>query len=278
MVRDRGGKPVADAQVSLFTKDTRTETAANGQGEFKLETPAGKPFCVVVRPADFRVNGSYYDKNPSNLNQTMIRLTEPAEKLALRPILAKEEREKILKRLFEPFKQKLVKSTDTQEKVMALQSLTGVAPDFVTEFLEKNPLQPAPDNEMLLTQVAMKRVSQNPEEAEELIGRMNQGRRNPWRMASSLTRCPRRRRAKAGDPRRGAGRGKGREVAGVSRRSTWASRETVIYARREGPRHDPFARGGENRRTACQRAAFAGFARGSFATDLCASTCPRPWP
>src|SRR5581483_10177945 len=99
----------------------------------------------------------------------------PAEKLALRPILPKEERAKMLKRLFEPFKRKLAQSTNTEEKVMALQSLTGVTPDFVTEFLDKNPLQPAMYNEMLLTQVAMRKVAQNPEEAEELIGRLKQG-------------------------------------------------------------------------------------------------------
>src|SRR5581483_12248989 len=116
---------------------------------------------VVVRHADFRVQGCYYDKNPPNLNQTMMRLTEPAEKLALRPILPKEERAKMLKRLFEPFKRKLAQSTNTEEKVMALQSLTGVTPDFVTEFLDKNPLQPAMYNEMLLTQVAMRKVAQN---------------------------------------------------------------------------------------------------------------------
>ena len=92
VVRDRAGKPIADAQVSFFTKETRTETATNGAGKFQLEIPVGKPFCVIVRHADFRAAGFCYDKSPPNLNQTMIRVTEPDEKLALRPSLSKEER------------------------------------------------------------------------------------------------------------------------------------------------------------------------------------------
>jgi len=268
VVRDRGGKPVADAQVSLFTKDTRTETAANGQGEFKLETPAGKPFCVVVRHADFRVNGSYYDKNPSTLDQTMIRLTEPAEKLALRPILAKEEREKMLKRLFEPFKQKLVKSTDTQEKVMALQSLTGVAPDFVTEFLEKNPLQPAMYNEMLLTQVAMKRVSQKLEEAEELIGRLNQGAQKSMAYGLLVDALPEKARARKLEILAEALVGARAEKSPEFRAVALGQVAKRLFMLGEKDRATTLLREGEKIANGLSTSAFAGFARASFATDL----------
>src|SRR4029077_16160849 len=145
-------------QVALFSPETRMETAANGQGEFKLEIPEGKPFCVVVRHPDFRVAGSYYEKNPAHLDQTLLRRSERGARLARRPILSKEEREKTLQRLLERVRQKFAKTTGTQEKVMALQSLTRVAPDFVTDFLDKHPLQSTQDIEMLLAQAAMKKT------------------------------------------------------------------------------------------------------------------------
>jgi protocatechuate 3,4-dioxygenase beta subunit len=268
VVRDRGGKPIGHAMVSLFATDTRTETTTNGQGEFKLETPAGKPFCVVVRHPVFRVDGSYYDRNPSNLNQTMSRLTEPAEQLALRPILAKEEREKILKRLFEPFKQKLVKSTNTQEKVTALQSLTGIAPEFVTEFLDKNPLQPAMYNEMLLTQVAMKRVSQNPEEAEELIGHMGQGAQKSMAYGLLVDALPEKARARKLEILAEALVGARAEKSPELRAVALGQVAKRLFLLGQKDRATTLLREGEKIANSLSTSAWVGFARASFATDL----------
>jgi len=267
VVRDRAGKPIAEAQVALFAKDHRTETAANGHGEFKLEIPAGEPFCVVVRHPDFRVTGSHYDKNPPNLNQTMARLTEPDEKLALRPMLAKDERERMLKRLFEPFKQKLAKSTDPDEKVRALQSLSGVAPNFVTEFLDKHPLQPM-YNEMLLTQVAMKRASQSPEEAEELIGRMNQGAQKSLAYGMLVDALPEKARARKLEILAEALVGARAEKSPEFRAITLGQIAKRLWVLGEKDRAAALLREGEKIANGLSTNAFAGYARGCFATDL----------
>ncbi len=275
VVRDRGGKPIADAMVSLFAKDTRTETVTNGQGEFKLEVPAGKPFCVIARHPDFRVDGSYYEKNPPNLNQTLVRLTEPGVRFARRPILSKEEREKTVKRLLEPIKQKLAKSTDTQEKVTSLQSLTCVAPDFVTEFLDKNPLQPAIYNEMLSAQVARKRASQNPEEAEELIGRMEQGAQKSLAYGQLVDALPENARAHKLDILAEALVGARAEKSPDFRAVALGEVARRLYVLGEKDRATTIFREGEKIANGLPTSAFAGYARGAFATDLALIDLPK---
>ena len=267
MVRDRAGKPIADVQVILIAKDARTETATSSQGELKLETPVGKPFCVVVRHPDFRAAGTYYEKQPPDLNHTMARLGEPGEKLALRPALAKAERDKMLTRLIEPFKQKLAKSTSTQEKLMALQSLTGPAPEFVTEFLEKHPLQPQ-YNEMLLTQVAMKRVSHNPEEAEELIGRMKPGAQQSMAYGMLADALPEKARARKLEILAEALVGARAEKSPEFRAISMGKVATHLWLLDDKDRATKLLREAEKIANGLSTSAFAGYARGCFATDL----------
>jgi protocatechuate 3,4-dioxygenase beta subunit len=268
VVRDRAGKPIAGAQVALFSLDTRMETAANGQGEFKLEIPAGKPFCVIARHPDFRVAGSYYEKNPSHLDQTLLRLSEPGTKLARRPILSKAEREKTLKRLLERVRQKLAKAADSQEKVMALQSLTGVVPDLVTDFLDKNPLQPAQDNEMLLAQAAMKKASQNPEEGEELIGRMEQGAQKSLAYGRLVDALPETARARKLEILAEALVGARAEKSPELRAVALGEAAKRLYMLGDKDRAATILREGEKIANGLSTSAFAGYARGAFATDL----------
>jgi RNA polymerase sigma factor (sigma-70 family) len=268
VVRDGAGKPVADAQITLLTRDTRTETASNNQGQFNLETPSGKPFCVIVRHPDFRVEGAFYEKTPPGLDQKLTRLTERPEKLALRTLLAKEERAKLLAQVFEPFKRDLAKSTKNQNKVSALQSLTRVAPDFVIEYLDKNPLRPAMYDEMLRSQVVMKKVSQNPDEAEELIGKMKQGAEKSMAYSKLVDELPEKARARKLEvlaealvAARAEKSPAYRAIAlGMVAKRLWMlgdrERATTIY--REG---EKIARG-------LSTSEFAGYARGCFATDL----------
>src|SRR5947209_5920247 len=96
VLRDRQGKPVDNAQITLFSRDLHVETTSNAQGEFKLETPGGKAFCVIARHPDFRVRGALYEKEPANLDQALTRLTEPADPRSPRTILGKDERAKLL--------------------------------------------------------------------------------------------------------------------------------------------------------------------------------------
>jgi hypothetical protein len=268
VVRDRAGKPVADAQITLLAGQTPTETASNSQGQFKLEVPSGRPFCVIVRHPDFRVQGAYYEKAPPGLDQRMFRLTEPAEKLAPRPLLARDERAKLLRRVFEPFKRKLAKSTDFQEKVRSLQSLTGVAPDFVTEFLDRNPLQPATYDEMLRVQVAMKKASQSPEEAEELIGKMKQGAQRSMAYGMLADALPEKARARKLEVLAEALVGARAEKSPELRAVALGQVAKRLWMLGDKDRATPILREGEKIARGLSTSAFAGYARGSFATDL----------
>lgn len=268
VLRDRAGKPIADARISLLERETRAETASDSQGRFKLEVPAGRPFCVIVRHPDFRVEGAYYEKGPTGLDQTMFRLTEPSEKLVPRALLAKEERAKMLARVFEPFKQKLAKSTDFQEKVRSLQSLTGVAPDFVTEFLDKNPLRPATYDEMLRAQVAMKRVAQNPEEAEELIGRMKQGAQQSMAYGMLADALPEKARARKLEILAESLVGARAEKSPSFRAVALGQVAKRLWMLGDKDRATSLLREGEKIANGLSTSAFAGYARGSFATDL----------
>jgi RNA polymerase sigma factor (sigma-70 family) len=268
VVRDRAGKPVADAQITLVTRETRTETASTSQGQFNLETPSGRPFCVIVRHPDFRVEGAYYEKAPPGLDQRLIRLTEPPEKLTPRPLLAREERAKMLKQVFEPFKQRLAKSIDVQEKVRSLQSLTGVAPDFVTEFLDKNPLRSAMYNEMLRTQVAMKKASQNPEEAEELIGKMKQGSQKSMAYGMLVDALPEKARAHRLEILAEALVAARAEKSPAFRAVALGQVAKRLWMLGDKDRATPLLREGEKIARGLSTSGFAGYARGAFATEL----------
>lgn len=268
VVRDRAGKAVADVRVALFARETRAETITNAQGEFKLEMPAGQPFCVIARHPDFRVHGAYYEKDPSDLNQTLTRLSEPGETLPLRSILTKEDREKLLHRVFEPVKQKLAKSTKTQDKVMTLQSLTGVAPEFVTEFLDRHPLQPAAYNDMLRTQVAMKRAAVDPDEAEELIARLNQGAQKSMAYGMLVDALPEKARAKKLEILAEALVAARAEKSPELRAAALGQVAKRVFALGEKDRATALLREGQKIAGGLSTSAFAGYARASFATDL----------
>lgn len=268
VVRNREGQPIPEAQVFLFAHDARTSTNANKLGEFKLEVPAGKPFCVVVRHPEFRVGGRYYDKNPASLDQTLVRLTEPDVKLPLRTILAKDERARLLQRLLEPLKQQLAKSTDTMEKVRALQSLTGPAPDFVIDFLDKNPLKPPMYCDMLLGQVAIKNADRKPDEAEELIGRMPQGAQQTIAYGALVDGLPESARARKLEILAEALVSARAEKAPEFRAIGLGQVAKRLYALGEKDRAAALLREGQKIATGLSSNGFAGYARGCFATDL----------
>jgi hypothetical protein len=196
-----------------------------------------------------------------------LRLTEPAEKLAPRRLLAKDERAKLLAGVFEPFKRKLAKASDFQEKVRSLQSLTGVAPDFVTEFLDKNPLRPAID-EMLRTQIAMKRTSRNPEEAEELIGKMKPGSQQSMAYGMLADGLPEKARARKLEILAEALVGARAEKSPAFRAIAIGQVARRLWLLGDRDRATPLLREGEKIARGLSTSAFAGFARGSFATDL----------
>jgi hypothetical protein len=172
----------------------------------------------------------------------------------------------MLKQLLERFKPKL-KTAGLQEKVRSLQSLTGVAPEFVMEFLEENAL-PADYHEMLLSQVAMKRAAQDPEEAEELIGRMKQGAQKSMAYGMLVDALPEKARARKlailAEALVGARTEKSPEFRAVSLGQVGKR----LFALGEKDRAAALLREGEKIANGLSTSAFAGFARASFATDL----------
>jgi protocatechuate 3,4-dioxygenase beta subunit len=268
VVCDRGGKPIADVQVFLFARDTRTETNTNDRGEFKVEIPAGKPFCLVMRHPEFRVQGAYYERKPENLKQILVRFSEPAEKLPRQPLLTSEERVTMFKRLFEPIKQRLAQSKSTDEKARTLQALTGVAPDFVIEYVDQHPLQPAIYNEMLLTQVAMKRAERAPEEVEEMIGRMTPGAQKSMAYSRLVDALPEKARTRKLELLAEALIGARAEKAPEFRAIALGQVGTRLLALGEKERATILLREGEKIARGLSTGEFAGYARGTFATDL----------
>jgi hypothetical protein len=268
VVRDAQGKPVGDAQITLFSGELRVATASNAQGEFKLETPGGKPFCVVVRHPDFRVHGNYYEKDPANFDQTLTRLSEPAAARMPRTILAKEERQRLLQTLLEPYKQRLQKGVGADEKMRAAQVLGTVDPEFLLEYLTKNPLKPAMMQDSALQWIVKAWAPRRSDDAAELIERMQ----TPYIKAVALCEIAGAMPDKA--------KSKKLEIlaeALVAARAEKAPQLRVIVLGFVGRRLIDL--GEKERATAVLREAektaggltasnFNGYARGSFATDL----------
>ncbi len=172
VVRDRQGKPVAEAQVTLLSREVRVETASDGRGEFTLETPAGKPFAVVVRHPEFRAHGRHYEKDPAELDQVLTRLSEPANKCLPQTILCAEQRKQLLQQLLTAYKEKVLKSATMQDKLRTGEVLARVDPEAWLEHLDKNPLKPAMMHDSALQFLVKHWASRRPEDAAELIGKM----------------------------------------------------------------------------------------------------------
>jgi protocatechuate 3,4-dioxygenase beta subunit len=274
VLRDRQGKPIADAQVTLLSRELRIATATNAQGEFKLEIPGGKAFCVIARHPDFRVHGVSYDKDPPSLDQVLTRLSEPAEKRMPRPIMAKDERQKLLQQLLTPYKEKLAKEKSADEIYRAAQVLGQADPEHFLAFLEKNPLKAAMENDSLLLLVVKRWAGVRSDDAEELIGKMQ----TPYIKALSL--------CELADGLPDNERARKRDVlaeALVAARAEKSPEFRAIVLGFVGRRL--FDLGDKERATGVLRegakvagglatGTFAGYARGSFATDLAVIDLP----
>jgi protocatechuate 3,4-dioxygenase beta subunit len=268
VLRDRQGKPIADAQVTLFSSDLRVATTSDTGGAFKLEIPSGKGFCIIARHPDFRVHGVCYDKDPVHLDQTLTRLTEPADKRSPRTILAQEERQKLLHELLGPYKDKLTAAKSPEETYRATQVLAQADPAFALAHLEKHPLKPAMLQDSALMMVVKRWAGRQTEDAEEVIGKMQ----TPYVKAMAL--CD------LADGLPATSRARKLEVlaeALVAARGEKSPEFRAIVLGFTGRRL--FDLGEKDRATAVLRegaklagglatGTFAGYARGSFATDL----------
>jgi hypothetical protein len=146
--------------------------------------------------------------------------------------------------------------------------LTGVAPAFVAEFLDKNPLQPASYNEMLLTQAAMKGAARNPEETEELIQRMSPGAQKSMAYGMLADALPEKARARKLEILAEALVAARAEKSPEFRAVSIGQVAKRLFMLGDKERATTLLREGEKIASGLSTSAFAGFARGSFATDL----------
>jgi len=117
-------------------------------------------------------------------------------------------------------------------------------------------------------QVAMKKVSQNPEEAEELIGRMNQGAQKSMAYGRLVDELPEKARARKLEILAEALVGVRAEKSPEFRAVALGQVAKRLFALDEKERATTLLREGEKIANGLSTSAFAGFARGSFATDL----------
>ncbi len=266
VVRDRQGKPVADARITLLGGDVRVSTASGAAGEFKLEAPAGKPFCLVVRHPDYRAHGAFYEKTPDRLDQSLARLTEPAEKRIPRTILARAERDQLLQGMLTPYRQMLPKTTSADERMRVVQVLATVDPDFLINYLEKNPLKPAIIQDSALHLVVKEWAAARVDDAEELIGKI----RGPFRKAMAL--CDLADQV-AARPKRIELLAEALVAVRAEKAPEFRAVGLGMVGRRlfdlgEKDRAMAVLREGEKLAGGLSTSAFTGYARGTFATDL----------
>jgi hypothetical protein len=270
VVRDRQGKPVADARVTLFSSDLRVETATSVKGEFKLEPTSGEPFWVDVRHPDFRAHGALYNKDPAQLDQVLTRLSEPTEKRTPRAILVTPERQKLLQNVLAPFKQQLLKTAnqDEDEKYWDGVVLAKVDPEFLLEYLSKNPLKGAMEHDNVLLVAVKEWALRRPDDVEEMIGKLQVSYNKALALCEIADGLPDKSRARKLDFLAEA------LVAARAEKSPEFRTLVLGYVGRrlfdlgEKDRATAVLREGAKLAAGLPTTAWAGFARGSFATDL----------
>jgi hypothetical protein len=268
VLRDRQGKPVADAQVTLLSGELRVATATNAQGEFKLETPGGKPFCVIARHPDFRVHGTCYEKDPSGLDQVLTRLTEPGDKRPPRTILAKEERQKLLQQLLAPYEQKFLKTASMDEKMRGGLILAKADPDFLVGYADKHPFKPAIMQDSILLMVVKRWLPGRSDDAEELIGKMQTAYLKAMSLCELADAMPDKARAKKLETLAEALVAARAEKSPEFRAIVLGFIGRRLFDLGDKERADSVLREGAKLAGGLSAGAFAGYARGSFATDL----------
>ena len=168
-VRDRNGKPLSDARIAVVTDKGRVETAADAAGQFKVSMVGNGPAFLFIRHPDCRFYGELMGATSERLDRTLIRLTEPsAKRLAVEALPERDVRTRLAGQLTDAVKRRLAEETNAERKQRLLQQLIPVAPDYVVEYVEKNPLKSRMIHDFALREVARTLRHRNPDRAREL--------------------------------------------------------------------------------------------------------------
>jgi hypothetical protein len=175
VVRDREGRPVADAIVfQSGDGPTRTSATTDAQGRFQLPgVSEGKAF-VFVKKGGFRFQGRPIDGSPGEVEVVLARSDEPPSVVlkTLPPPLPHDEELSLARRLIDPYLEKVLKAGDEAAKVRTLEALARAEPARTLELLEKKLFTDPFYNDMFRMRVVEGLAGESLEEALDVVESM----------------------------------------------------------------------------------------------------------
>jgi hypothetical protein len=171
-VVDRQGKPVAGAVVfQSGDGPTRTRAASHDDGRFRLDgfNVGGSAF-LFVKKRGFRFHGQGIGETPGPVTLTLTRTDEkPAVVLHTRPApLPHKEELALAHRVLDAYADKVLKGGDLSDKVQTLEALARVEPERVLQEAEKGKFPDPLYNEMFRQRVIEGMVHDDPDAAAEV--------------------------------------------------------------------------------------------------------------
>jgi hypothetical protein len=171
-IRDRQGKPIAGAVIVRTDSRQRAEGTTDADGRFKLNTAFFPPGFLFVEKTGFRFYGQRCDK-PDLLKITLTRREEAAEKpmSTQPPALPRAERKKLAAQLLEPYLERVLKGND-DSRLRPLEMVAKLDPGRLLEELDMRPFHNPWFDSYLRRAAAKSLLAESFEEARTIVDSM----------------------------------------------------------------------------------------------------------
>jgi hypothetical protein len=271
-VRDRQGKPVEGAAV-LQSGDgpNRTRATTDRYGRFRLTGVNDDHAFVCASKAGYRFQGKPVGSAPGAVEIVLARTNEPPDQTyrTLPPLLSHDEELKIARGLIDPYLDRVLKTGDEAARIRTFEALARVEPAKALELLDKKTISGEFLNDMIRMRVVEGLAYDSPDEAADVVETMQASMAKSLsyvKVAAALPEAERARKLALLD--RGAVQAKGtkeppfRLLGAGAVADLWLDLGETAKATALLREYEPLAR-------EMPGAAFAGYAKGAFAEELC---------
>ena len=144
---DRKGQPIAGAVVfQTGDSQTRTEAQTSPDGRFELSGVVTRPTFLFARKSGYRFAGRAIAADAETVTLMMHKQDEPPREVrkTLAPLLPRQEELALVRRLIDPYAERVFKGGGEAEKVRTLEALARLEPERVLEIVQQKKVFNAP--------------------------------------------------------------------------------------------------------------------------------------
>lgn len=185
-VHDRAGQPAAGAKIAYITRHRRAEAVADQAGRFELKSVPETAVFLTIGHGGFRFHGEWMSSLTSPIDRTLVRISEPSTNvMTTRPMMPREERLKLARRLLDPLMDRLLNPQRAgeneeaerqvpfrrgreQQLLQLARVMAKVEPQVVLDYLDKHSV-PGNEGDQIRVQAANELRHRSVERTRELI-------------------------------------------------------------------------------------------------------------